>query len=410
MLLTELLRQFLYDLRTRKLRVALAVSGIGWGALSVILLLAIGDAFHTASRKAFRGMGNGIVILWTARTTKPWAGMKPGRPIEMKADEVLRMGREVPELTLASPELTLGDRTLSVAGHRVKAAVGGVIPEYEQARNMIPVPGGRFLDRLDVEQRRRVIFIGNKLKEKLFGDDEPVGRTLFVDGRPFTVIGHLREKVQTGNYSGPDEDRAFIPYTTFISVWGDRDVSNTVLVPAAGISAEVMERAVYQHIGRRQGFDPTDEGALQMWNTVEMDRFLNWFFWGVKTLMGLGGVLTLGAGGIGVANIMFLVVRERTKEIGVRMAVGAEDRHVLAQVLLEALLVVGIGGFLGFVGAAGIIVLINALPLPDWIGAPVLSPTVAAVTVGVLALVGLAAGLAPARRAARLDPVRALEV
>ncbi len=409
MQILELFRQFLYDLRTRKLRVFLAVSGIAWGALSVILLLAIGDAFHAASNKAFHGMGESIVILWTARTTKPYAGMKPGRSIEMKADEVLRMGSEVDEIGIASPELTHGGRTLEFGDHRVKADVAGVIPAYEQPRNMIPMPGGRFLDPLDIEGRRRVIFIGNELKTKLFGDTDAVGHTLFVDGRPFTVIGSLTKKIQTSNYSGPDEDRAFIPFTTFISMWGNRDVSNTVLVPTTPGDSEAMKRAVYRHLGRRIGFDPQDEAALQMWDTVEMDRFVNWFFWGVKALMGLGGILTLGAGGIGVANIMFLVVRERTREIGVRMAVGARDSDVLAQVLLEALLIVFIGGFLGFVTAAVVIAGINALPIPDWLGAPQLSPTVALVTVAVLAVVGVAAGYAPARRAASMDPVRALE-
>ena len=409
MLLTELFRQFLFDLRTRKLRVFLAVSGIAWGALSVILLLAIGDAFHAASNKAFHGMGESIVILWTARTTKPYAGMKPGRPIEMKAEDVLRMGREVDEIAIASPELTRWGRTIEFGTHRLQAPVAGVIPEYEIPRNMNPVPGGRFIDPLDVEHRRRVIFIGNELKSKLFGDRPAVGETLLLDSRPFTVIGSLTEKIQTGNYSGPDEDRAFIPYTTFISIWGNRDVSNTVLVPAIADDSEPMIAAVYRHLGQRFGFDPEDKAALQMWDTVEMDRFVNWFFWGLKALMGLGGILTLGAGGIGVANIMFLVVRERTREIGVRMAVGARDSDVLAQVLLEALLIVGIGGFVGFVTAAGVIATINILPIPDWLGAPVLSPTVALITIGVLMCVGLAAGYAPARRAARMDPVRALE-
>jgi hypothetical protein len=264
-------------------------------------------------------MGESIVILWTARSTKPYAGMKPGRPIEMKADEVLRMGREVEEIAIASPELTYWGRTLEVNGHRVISPVAGVIPKYERPRNMIPMPGGRFIDPLDIEQRRRVIFIGNELKAKLFEDVDEVGKTLFVDGRPFTVIGSLTKKIQTGNYSGPDEDRAFIPYTTFISMWGNRDVSNTVLVPTTPGDSEAMKSAVYRYLGQHIGFDPEDEAALQMWDTVEMDRFVNWFFWGIKALMGLGGVLTLGAGGIGVANIMFLVVRERTREIGVRM-------------------------------------------------------------------------------------------
>jgi putative ABC transport system permease protein len=170
-----------------------------------------------------------------------------------------------------------------------------------------------------------------------------------------------------------------------------------------------MKKAVYQYLGRKYRFDPTDEGSLFIWDTVEMDRFTNWFFWGLKALFGLGGVLTLGAGGIGVANIMFLIVRERTREIGVRLAVGARDGQILGQVLLEAFLIVGLGGFLGLTFSGLVILLVQVLPMPDWLGKPELSPTVGLLTFVVLALVGLAAGIFPARRAARLDPVRALE-
>ena len=405
----ELIRQFFFDLKTRKLRVFLAVSGIAWGTLSVILLLAIGNAFHRASNRAMHGMGDDIVIMWTTRTTKAFAGMKPGRAIEMKADDVLQMGRDVPEIASLSPELTFGGRTLKVGDHRVQAPVAGVVPEYEIMRNMIPVPGGRFLDPLDVKHRRRVIFLGNEVRDKLFGEEAAVGQTVFVDGRPFIVVGTLAEKIQTSNYSGPDSDRAFIPYTTFIAIWGNWNVSNTLLVPAVEGDAEPMKRAVYGYLGNKHHFDPTDEGALMMWDTVEMDKFMNWFFWGLQALMGLGGALTLGAGGIGVANIMFLIVRERTREIGVRMAVGAKDWHIMGQVLLEAVLIVGLGGAGGFLISAGVIGVLSMIEMPDWIAQPELAPLVGTVTIAILAVVGLAAGLFPARRASRLDPVQALE-
>ena len=409
MYLLELIRQFFHDMRSRKLRTVLALFGIAWGTVAVVLLLAIGGAFHAASSKAFHGIGDSLVIVWPGRTTKPFEGMQPGRDIRMKSSDVITMGQDVSEIDLCSPEMTHWGRTLSFGSHRVKAAVAGVVPEYEIMRNMIPEPGGRFINKLDIEHRRRVIFIGNELKDKLFGDEQGVGQTILVDGRPFVVVGTLKKKIQTSNYSGPDSDRATIPYSTFIAIWGDWNVNNILLQPNPADASEPMQKAVFSYLGRKYRFDPEDEGALFVWDTVEMGRFTDWFFWGLKALLGLGGALTLGAGGIGVANIMFLIVRERTREIGVRMAVGARDGHIMGQILLEALLVVGIGGLIGFTFSALVIFLIQVSPMPDWLGTPELSLPVSLVTIGILSLVGLAAGLFPARRASRMDPVRALE-
>ena len=405
----ELILQFFHDMRRRKLRTILALFGIAWGTISVVLLLALGNAFHATSSKAFHGMGESIVIVWTGRTTKPFEGMQPGRDINMKSSDVLAMGAAVPEIDMYSPELSHWGRTLSFGDHRVKAVVAGVVPDYEIMRNMIPEPGGRFIDRLDIKNRRRVIFIGNELKQKLFGDEEGVGQTILVDSRPFTVIGTLKKKVQNSNYSGPDSDRAVIPYTTFISIWGDWNVNNFLVTPNPPQASASMIKAIYRYLGQKYRFDPNDEGALGTWDTVEMESFTNWFFWGLKALFGLGGALTLGAGGIGVANIMFLIVRERTREIGVRMAVGARDGHIMGQVLLEALMIVGLGGLLGFSFSALVIFAIQVAPMPDWLGKPELSLSVNLVTVGILSLVGLTAGIFPARRASQLDPVRALE-
>ncbi|MBM3277053.1 MAG: ABC transporter permease [Candidatus Handelsmanbacteria bacterium] len=408
MYLAELISQFLRDMRARKLRTLLAMFGIAWGTVAVVLLLAIGGAFHAASSKAMHGMGESIVIIWPSRTTKPFEGLQPGRLVQMKSSDVIEMGQALPQILRASPELTHGEGTLTNGDHRVKASVAGVVPEYELMRNMIPVLGGRFLNSPDMAERRRVVFLGDTLAKKLFPQEEAVGRTVLVDGRPFTVIGVLQKKIQSSSYSGPDADRAFIPYTTFIAIWGDWNVDNVLVQPNPPRDSEGMKKAIYTYLGQKYRFDPGDEGALGMWDTVERDRFTDWFFWGLQAFLGLAGALTLGAGGIGVANVMFLIIRERTREIGVRMAVGAQEWHIMGQVMLEALLIVGLGGSAGFLFSALVIWVLQVAPLPEWLGNPELSPLAALSTLGVLSLVGVLAGYFPARRAARMDPVRAL--
>jgi len=404
----ELIWQFLQDVRTRTLRTILAVSGIAWGTAAVVLLLAIGRGFHVASSKAMHGMGDHLLVVWPSSTTKAYAGMQPGRPLRMKSADVLQMARSLPEIGRCSPEMTNWGRTLAFGPHRFKAPVGGVVPEYELIRNMIPEPGGRFLNQADVDERRRVVFIGNELKKKLFGDQEAVGQTVLLDGRPFVVVGTLRKKIQSSSYSGSDSEKALIPYTTFISVWGDWNVSDFLVQPDPPEESARLKRALYRYLAQKYRFDPADEGALGIWDTVESDRFVNWFFWGLQALLGLSGALTLGAGGIGLANVMFLIVRERTREIGVRIAVGAQDWHILGQVLLETLLIAAVGGLMGF-GFSGLVIgALQLAPLPDWLGRPQFSLSVGLLAFGVLSGVALAAGLFPARRAARLDPVKAL--
>ena len=409
MYLAQLIRQFLSDMRARKLRTFLAMFGIGWGTVAVVLLLAIGGGFHAASKKAMHGMGDHIVVIWPSRTTKPFEGLQAGRYIGMKAQDVIEMGQALPEIGQSSPELRKGSQTLKYDDHRFKASVSGVVPEYGDIRNMIPMPGGRFLNLRDIAERRRVVFIGNKVKDKLFKDEDAVGKTVLLSGRPFTVIGTLKEKTQSGDYSGRDHDKAIIPYTTYIAMWGDNNVNNVIVQPDPPRDSERMKKAMFAYLGQKYRFDPTDEGALSMWDTVEMDRFTDWFFWGLQALLGLGGALTLGAGGIGVANVMFLIVRERTREIGLRMAVGARDWHIMLQVMLEAALMVGLGGLAGFGFSMLVIWGIHSAPTPDWLGHPEFSPVVGIATIGILAFVGLTAGIFPARRASQMDPVKALE-
>jgi putative ABC transport system permease protein len=287
--------------------------------------------------------------------------------------------------------------------------LSGVYPSYGSLRAWEPLPGGRFLNERDIAERRRVVVLGDRIKEGLFGAGEAVGRTLVLKGLPFTVVGVIGPKRQDTNYSGLDRDRACLPATTHERIFGRRTVSNFVY-RSRGL--DLQERAtdrIYEVLGREYGFDPSDRSALLIFDTTEKDRMLSFVFLGLNLMLGGAGALTLFVGGVGVGNLMFVRVRQRTPEIGVQMALGATPRRVLLGVLQESLLLVGAGGAAGFAGALAVAGIVARTPLTEHIGAPAVSFAAGAGTVCLLGAVGVLAGYFPARRAAHLDPVAALE-
>jgi putative ABC transport system permease protein len=250
------------------------------------------------------------------------------------------------------------------------------------------------------------VFLGNRLRDFLFGENTSViGEYVYIDETPFLVVGVMKEKTQNSSYSQRVRDRAFIPMTTHKSLFGRRYVSNFIYqVASPGISASVKKQ-VYTVMGKKFKFDPNDKETLGIWDTTTMDEFVASFSLGFNIFMGLIGVITLIVGGIGLANIMYVVVQERTREIGIRRSVGARSRNIFGQFILEAFVVIGIGAFIGFVLAVGIITLLNTIPMGDFkeaVGTPVLNPLVAIVTVIILSMIGFLAGFFPARRAAKL--------
>jgi putative ABC transport system permease protein len=408
MRLLMVLNQLLDDLRRQKLRTALTVLGITWGTTAVVALLAFGVGMERQMTVNARGLGDGLVIVSGGRTTIPFRGFPERRPIRLQESDVELIAREVPGLAIVTPEFGTWGRHIRRGDNRTEVYLTGVRPDYGELRNVFAQGGGRFINERDLSGQRRVIVLGDEVKRLLFGDDEAVGQEVFVGRTPFTVVGIMAPKTQNSSYSARDQDRAFIPMTTYRVMEGSRHVDRILFRPedpelSAGVTVGIREV-----LGRRHVFDARDRDALNVWDTNEMMVMFKYIFIGFNVFLGLVGAFTLVVGGVGVANIMFVVVQERTREIGLRRSLGARRRDILGQVMLEAVLVVAIGAILGFLIAMGLARLVGLVPIEEFVGVPTISTNVTLFTATLLILVGLIAGLLPARRAARLDPAEAL--
>lgn len=407
--LGSFLRQLVRDIRSQTLRTFLTTFGIIWGTVAVALLLAFGEGLHRQQIKSFAGLGDHIVIAWPSRTSLPYQGLGKGRSIQLDEADIEFLKAQIDSLDAISSEysrnlrLRLGDQGRGVE-------VSGVSPVFGELRSMVPAEGGRFIDPIDMEQRRRVAFIGNQLATELFGDADPVGREVVVHGSPFTIVGAMVEKEQDSSYSGRDHSKLIIPSTTFRAITGQRYLDNFIFRATDPRLNKEVSTQITAALGQRKQFDPADSEAVSIWDTTEMFVFFDNFMLAFKIFLGIMGGLTLVVGGIGVSNIMNVVVEERTREIGIKMALGAHSRSILAQFVLETMVLTAVGGAIGLAISWAICSTVPALGITKFVGNPVLSPELALLTASVLGFVGLVAGYFPARAASRLDPVIAMKL
>jgi len=409
MALRSYLLQLLRDVRSQKLRTALTLFGIVWGTAAVTLLLAFGQGLHEQLIKSMKGLGENIIIAWPSRTSKQWQGLPRGRQVRVSEEDLERVRSEVPLLTRMSGEYSSGDLRFRNGRKVFVPGVSGTNVEFAEMRNLIADEGGRFLNQRDVDQRRRVVFLGDKLASDLFGVDEAIGHQVYISGVPFTVIGVMIEKEQDSSYNNRDNDRAIVPVSTFKALYNRKYVDNFVFQVAHREDAKEARKGVVAALARIHDFDPEDTEAVGMWDTTENFEFIDTFMIGFRLFLGIVGALTLVVGGIGVSNIMHVVVEERTKEIGLKMALGAKKRYVVGQFMFETLSLTFLGGAIGFAIAYAICASFPA-SLQEYVGVPAISLPVAVMTAAVLGLIGLAAGFFPARMAASLDPVVALRL
>ena len=416
MTLSEILRQAIATFRAHKMRTFLTMFGIVWGISSVILLVGLGRGFVVDQKKHMETLGKDLVIMWGGRTSSQVGGRAAGREIPLNVDDAILIRDECYLVKNVSPELR---RTIPEVSqfNLANRGVVGMWPSYQDFRSL-KVSEGRLITDDDEREGRRVLVLGSKAYRQLFPGQPAIGATVLVKSVPYSVIGILQEKKQNSNYSGPDNDYLFAPYSAI-----SRDFPPPEK-PGAGVSRGYLDDIVFEvadpedheaavlqvrrTIGRVRRFDALDKDALFIWDTMDGAKQLAKIFGVVTIFFGCVAIVTLCLGGIGVMNIMLVSVTERTREIGMRKAVGATKRDILRQFFAESAMLTLVSGVLGLSAGIGICVAMVVVPLPDFVPHPIVSPISIIASILTLSLITVTAGMYPAQRAAEMTPVESL--
>jgi putative ABC transport system permease protein len=415
-MLLEIILEAWVALKRNVTRSLLTMLGIVWGIATVTLLIAYGNSFRSILVHGFDAFGKSVVICWPQQTSEQPGGQRAGKKVVIEQADVDMVKATAPLVryvcreTVRRPAISYGDRMVGTA------PVRGVCPEYGEMRNEVPSQG-RWLNAEDELERRRVIFLGGRLKEQLFSGRPAVGETLQVAGVRFTVVGVMARKIQLSNYFSSDDDSSWIPYSTAGDLWNTRYAAVMLFQPIAPQFEKKAMAQVLAAVATRQNFSPTDPKAFQMFGRDEFRPVIDALTIGLQVLLTFIGTLTLGIGGVGVMNIMLVSVDERIREIGLRRALGARKRHIKLQFLAETLLIMLIGGAIGVLLSYLIAWSVGTLPMmgplfEDDSGQGDIHLRISMITVilstAVLLVVGVFSGMVPAMRASKLDPVEAL--
>lgn len=413
MILRNILAESLQSLRTNRLRSILTMFGVMWGTASVVFLLGWGQGFVEVMKTESRSVGDGFVIIWPKRARSEISGRKGARQLFFQLEDVDAVLAHCPSVKYATP-VNEYYGLIFKAGNSLKA--GNLLGVNPDARSMfnLDVVRGRFLHPDDLKGQRRVIVLGADLAEALFPPGyEVIGSRVKARGITFEVIGVLKKKGDTlMDWGGQDDEKAYIPITTYLGIQRDisgwRHVNEIIVQPRDQYQSKACTEEVRSALANKLDFSPNDTEALEIVDLASILTSLDTMALILAVFVTTIGIITLLVGGVGVMNIMLISVTERTREIGVRKAIGAKRRHILAQFLAEALTITILSGLLGIGVGCAISLGFAAIPRPKILAAPELSAVTMAGSFGVMVLTGLLAGILPARRAAGLEPVESL--
>jgi putative ABC transport system permease protein len=400
-------------LRRNKLRAALTACGVFWGLFMLIVMLGLGNGLENGTRKQLSGLAAHAVFVWGGRSSLPYKGLQPGRYPRFRDDDVAAI-RRVPGVEYVSPRLQYGGwRQGTDVVHGTKAAHFGVMGDTHEYPLVEPlvVSRGRFINERDMQQARKVVVIGHQVESVLFEDEDAIGEYLQVRGVHFQVVGVIRS-LKGGEEGERLESTVFIPFSTFQQAFNQRDrVGWFSMTARPDADAATVEQEVKKVLRARHGLHPDDSEAVNSFNAAEQYGRINGLFRGIRSFVWFVGTLTLLAGVLGVSNILLIIVKERTREIGIRKALGATPASIIALVVEEAVALTALSGYAGLVAGIAVLELVGTAvaKLED---APLTRPHVsleaALLAAGVLIVAGLVAGIVPARHAAAIHPVEAL--
>ena len=417
----EIFRQTLAALWESKLRSFLTMFGILWGITSVILLVGLGIGFGRDQHERLKTIGTDIAICFGGKTAMPSGGYASGRDIRLTIDDAVAIELLAPLVKTVSPEVR---RTVSEVSqwNASSRAVRGIWPQYQQFRSL-KVQEGRLMTGDDEANGARVVLLGAESFRQLYPGKPAIGQPLLIEGYPYTVIGVLAAKQQNGSYgSGPDNTQLFVPFSAmerdfppdFKGTGPDAQaappgtINNIVVQPVSAAQHVAALREVRKILADRHHFEAEDLDALWVWDTLEGAQFTDRIFYVMTLFFAAVALLTLLLGGIGVMNIMLVAVSERTREIGVRKALGATARDIRRQFLVESAIITLVSGAAGLISGVGICLLIRALPLPDFVPHPVISAAAVISSLVTLGIITVSAGTYPALRAASMTPIECL--
>jgi putative ABC transport system permease protein len=408
----DLLKDTLATLWAHKRRTLLTMFGIAWGIISVTVMVAAGEGLGKGIQANQETFGKDVIILFSGRTSMQAGGTRSGRVVHWGEQEYLQIADEAPACRYVAPELGNKVEVHSVYNSGSIDTVGS-LPEFSEIRS-VGVLQGRFYNNEDNAAARNVAFLGTDTKKQLFAEHDAVGQQVWLDGIPYTVIGVMKPKDQNSSYDGLDTRKVFIPYNTMRRDFPNKPPAVEHTIGHMLISPKSLEThpdcvlQVRRSLARLHNYDPRDKEAVGIWDTVKGAEANRMIIVGMEMFMGAVGIATMFLGGLGVMNVMLVSVRERTREIGVRMALGATRRSILRQFFMETVIVVALSGGTGLLLSYGFCALVNLFPMPPFFAGMLASWKLGALSVVLLGLISVLSALYPANRAASVDPIEAL--